>query len=86
MTYDPVKWLRDNASAPSKTHEPDSPESRALRNNPTRPDKLQEKMMGPDHSRTGIFVYHNCAYCRDGELPCKQGAPNRCDNPRARND
>lgn len=40
----------------------------------------------PDHSRKGIFVYHNCAYCRDGELPCKQGHPNRCDNPRARND
>lgn len=40
----------------------------------------------PDHSREGIFVYHNCAYCDDGNKPCKQGSPNRCDNPRARND
>ena len=45
-----------------------------------------EKAMGPDHSKTGIFVYHRCAYCDDGRLPCRQGAPNRCDNPRARND
>lgn len=40
----------------------------------------------PDHSRTGIFVYHNCSYCRSGELPCKQGHPNRCEYPHARND
>jgi hypothetical protein len=46
----------------------------------------QKRAMGPDHSRTGIFVNHNCAGCRDGALPCKQGSPNLCDNPRARND
>ncbi len=41
---------------------------------------------GPDHTKTGIFVYHRCAYCQSGELPCKQGSYNLCDNPRARND
>lgn len=44
------------------------------------------RAMGPDYSRKGIFQTHNCAYCRDGELPCRQGAVHRCDNPRARND
>jgi hypothetical protein len=34
----------------------------------------------------GIFRYHSCAYCEDGKLPCRQGHPNRCDNPHARND
>ena len=48
--------------------------------------EMMEKAMGPDHSKSGIFVYHRCAYCDDGRLPCRQGAPNRCDNPRARND
>jgi hypothetical protein len=51
--------------------------------------KLQadfERAMAPDYSRKGIFQTHNCAYCLDGELPCRQGAVNRCDNPRARND
>jgi DNA-directed RNA polymerase subunit RPC12/RpoP len=45
-----------------------------------------EKAMGPDHTKTGIFVYNRCAYCDDGRLPCIQGNPNRCGNPRARND
>ena len=45
-----------------------------------------DRAMGPDHSKTGIFVNHNCAYCDDGRLPCRQGAVHRCDNPRARND
>ena len=40
----------------------------------------------PDHSRSGIFVNHNCSPCRSGALPCKQGAPNRCEFPHARND
>jgi hypothetical protein len=40
----------------------------------------------PDYTREGIFRYHNCARCRDGQLPCVQGAPHRCDWPRARND
>lgn len=40
----------------------------------------------PDHSRTGIFVNHNCFRCRDGALPCKTGNPNRCEFPHARND
>ncbi len=45
-----------------------------------------EKAMAPDYSRKGIFQTHNCYQCNHGELPCKQGAWNRCDNPRARND
>lgn len=40
----------------------------------------------PDPTRTGIFRDHNCWKCRDGEKPCAQGAPNRCEYPRARND
>lgn len=40
----------------------------------------------PDHSRTGIFVLHNCWKCRNGEKPCVNRYPNQCDYPRARND
>jgi hypothetical protein len=40
----------------------------------------------PDHTKTGIFVYNRCSFCRDGELPCRKGAYHRCDNPVARND
>lgn len=46
-----------------------------------RPDPRE-----PDHSRQGIFVYHNCWKCRDGAAPCTNGNPNLCDYPRARND
>jgi len=46
-----------------------------------------EKAMGPrENPLHPMFRNHNCAYCWDGQLPCRQGAPNRCDNPRARND
>lgn len=40
----------------------------------------------PDPSRTGIFRLHNCAYCSDGQKPCRQGSPNRCEYPHARDD
>lgn len=40
----------------------------------------------PDHSRTGIFVHHDCWRRNHGALPCANGSPNRCENPRARND
>jgi len=40
----------------------------------------------PDPSRAGIFRNHNCGYCDNGKLPCKQGHPHRCSNPHARND
>jgi hypothetical protein len=40
----------------------------------------------PDPTREGIFQNHNCWKCRDGELPCAQGAPHRCEYPHARND
>jgi hypothetical protein len=40
----------------------------------------------PDHSRSGIFVYHNCSRCDSGKKPCVQGSPRQCDNPIARDD
>lgn len=40
----------------------------------------------PDHSKEGIFVYHRCWKCGDGERPCAQDNPNNCEYPRARND
>jgi hypothetical protein len=45
-----------------------------------------EKAMGPDHSRKGIFVNHNCYRCKDGEKPCVQGGAHRCEYPHARDD
>jgi hypothetical protein len=36
--------------------------------------------------RYHIFRDHNCAMCKDGELPCKEGDHDRCSNPWARND
>lgn len=44
------------------------------------------KALGPDHSREGIFVYHNCYRCADGEKPCVQGGPHKCEYPHARDD
>lgn len=40
----------------------------------------------PDPTREGVFRHHDCWACQNGTKPCRQGAPNRCDNPRARND
>lgn len=40
----------------------------------------------PDHSRSGIFVYHNCARCGSGAKPCVQGGSNKCEHPHARSD
>lgn len=40
----------------------------------------------PDYSRAGMFRDHNCSYCGDGKHPCRQGGPNRCEYPHARND
>ena len=33
-----------------------------------------------------IFRNHNCAKCASGLRPCKQGTPNQCEFPHARND
>lgn len=33
-----------------------------------------------------IFRDHRCSKCHDGEKPCAQGSPNRCEFPMARND
>ncbi len=85
MTYDPVKWLRDNANAPSKSHEPDSPESRGLRRKTI--DALMEEAMSPRKNPLHpMFRDHNCAYCGSGERVCKQGNPFQCEFPHARND
>lgn len=46
----------------------------------------QERAMGPDYSRTGIFVDHNCWRCQSGKLPCVQRSPSQCEHPHARND
>lgn len=40
----------------------------------------------PDHSREGIFIYHNCWKCQSGAKPCVRSNPNLCENPVARND
>jgi hypothetical protein len=40
----------------------------------------------PDPTREGIFRYHNCWKCHDGELPCVSGNSNSCEFPHARND
>ncbi len=50
---------------------------------------LEEKRLDPrdpDHSRSGIFVYHNCSRCNNGDKPCVEGGHNICSYPRARND
>lgn len=40
----------------------------------------------PDHSRSGIFIHHNCWRCKSGAEPCAVGNPNDCEYPQARND
>ncbi len=50
-------------------------------------ERAMDEAMGPRKDPLHpMFRDHNCAYCRSGELPCKQGSYNLCDNPRARND
>jgi hypothetical protein len=46
-----------------------------------------EKAMGDrENPAHPMFRDHNCAYCSDGEKPCKQGNPRQCEFPHARND
>lgn len=40
----------------------------------------------PDYTKEGIFQYHRCWKCNDGEKPCVNGNPRQCDYPHARND
>ena len=40
----------------------------------------------PDHSRSGIFVSHNCWKCANGAKPCARGNRSWCEYPHARND
>lgn len=59
-----------------------APEPSAPHLQPARPDPRD-----PDHSRTGVFVYHNCWRCYDGQLPCvTPGGSAGCPNLHARND
>jgi hypothetical protein len=39
-----------------------------------------------NETKEGIFRNHSCSKCDDGEKPCAQGNPNRCEYPHARND
>ena len=48
--------------------------------------QLKRDPREPDPTKTGIFRDHNCYRCKDGERPCVQGSPNRCEFPHARND
>lgn len=54
----------------------------------SKPDaeREMEKAVGPDHSREGIFVYHNCYLCDHGKKPCVLGGSHRCEYPQARDD
>jgi hypothetical protein len=42
----------------------------------------------PDPTKSGIFVYHHCWKCNDGDRPCvrKDGKSYLCEYPHARND
>lgn len=40
----------------------------------------------PDYSREGVFVYHNCWKCNDGQKPCVKGKSGGCEYLHARND
>lgn len=53
---------------------------------PRKPRSLDPR--DPDHSRTGIFVYHNCSGCQSGAKPCLEGKIGGvgCSYPHARND
>lgn len=45
------------------------------------------KAMAPrENPAHPIFRNHNCAKCGSGARPCKQGTPNQCEFPHARND
>lgn len=49
-------------------------------------DKIMSIMGSADAAKTGLFVAHRCWRCKDGERPCVQGEPRRCEYPHARND
>jgi hypothetical protein len=53
---------------------------------PTQPAAQPLDPREADHSRRGMFAYHNCSRCDHGRLPCRQGQHNTCSNPVARND
>jgi hypothetical protein len=40
----------------------------------------------PANQQSTIFRDHNCWKCRNGEKPCAQGHPHRCEHPHAKND
>jgi hypothetical protein len=53
---------------------------------PRKPTAMEKAMGQRENPLHPMFRGHNCAYCRDGALPCKQGTPNQCGYPHARND
>ena len=48
--------------------------------------EYQEKFMGPDPTKKGMFRDHRCWKCDDGRLPCAEPNQGGCSYPRARND
>lgn len=51
-----------------------------------RADAAKNHPCEPDHSRPGIFAYHNCWRCEHGAKPCVSRSSGVCEYPRARND
>jgi hypothetical protein len=47
---------------------------------------FEEAMAPRQNPAHPMFRDHNCSRCSDGEKPCKNGDPSRCDYPHARND
>lgn len=48
--------------------------------------ELKPDPRDPDHSRSGMFVHHNCSKCDNGAKPCIARNPSNCSWPIARND
>ena len=49
-------------------------------------DSLDKALTLAAAEKVGIFRDHHCWACKDGERPCVNGSPNRCEYPHARNE
>jgi hypothetical protein len=80
-----IRALSPDYVALSREHLARYPKIRAhLADSPARNDPRD-----PDHSKQGIFVYHNCHRCADGARLDRCPTPERpgnCGYPHARND
>ena len=47
---------------------------------------MEKAMASRENPLRPMFRLHNCSYCGSGQKPCKQGNPNQCEFPHARND